>query len=963
MLTFHVLGPLEVRSGGRPVRICGGKPRMLLATLLLEAGHVVPVDRLVEVLWPERPPPSAQANIRTYVSSLRSDLGADLIRARGAGYVIEVADDALDLRMFERLAERAEDLAAALRLWRGAPLADLPGSPLWERRLGRLHDLRLSAAERLTDALMEWGDHAAAVRELRALVEEHPFREDLWQRLMVALHRCGRKAEALRAYRELREQLVSELGVEPGAGVRRALQEILADEPGESGEPRRPGESRELEQPGGARSPAHPSGPAAPPRQPAVRPGQLAVSPGQPAVPPGHLAVPRPQPAVLPRQLPPDIPDFTGRDAALAALVRGSPLTVITGPPGVGKTALAVHGAHLLKERHPGGQIYLVLGRRDPSDVLAELLVSLGVQPPPSRHGRAGLARSLLAERPALLVLDDARDAEQVRRLLPGNGDCTVIVTSRRRITELPGALRLHLDALTPEEGLELLRAILGEERVAREPEAARAIVDACAGLPLAIRDAGARLLARPTWPLAVLMERLADGGSAALGKVRERLADALRHVPREAAKALPTLGALGTRTLPGWLVAAVLDRPNALDQAGALDLLDRLVDAHLLDPAETGPGGQPRYRIPEPVRHFAVTEQPDRAALARVLAAWTAATEHVTTRLPANVFTFPSAAPRQGVPEYTLSRLAADPLGWFEAEHELLVDSVRLAASQGLAGPAWALAAAMVPYCDLRCHFGAWRETHRAALSAARRAGDEYGQAAMLRGLGQVCLYQDRYGEAATLFGDARRIFRDLGDVRGEAAAVCGLGAVSQFHGRPADALRHFRRALGMFRTLGDRAGEAYARQAIGRVLLGTGDLERASTSLTRAMRLARELADPHREGCVSVQVGRLHQLRSEPEEAMRSQERALDLFDALGDRHCGAYAMQGLARLQAARGEWTLASARLERSCAIFKQLGDRSGEASATQMLGELLLSAGRPGQARGYLERASALRRQL
>ncbi|WP_327088863.1 tetratricopeptide repeat protein [Nonomuraea sp. NBC_01738] len=861
---------------------------MLLATLLLNAGHVVGADLLVEVLWPHRPPRSAQANIRTYVSSLRADLrsAAGMLRGDGSGYAIDVGPGALDLLEFEELVADGRQ-AEALALWRGTPLSDLPGSPLWERRLTPLHEVRLRAAEELIGRRIGAGDHAGAVSELRSLVAEHPYREDLWERLLLALHQSGRKAEALRAYAEVRAQLVDELGVEPGAGLRQAHELILRDAPVHS----------------------------------------------------------------VPQQLPPDLPDFVGRSAALGALATGVPLAVISGPPGSGKSALAVHAGHLLRERFPAGQVHLDLDGREPDELLAEALRALGVpEPPASGHERAALLRSTLAARPMLILLDDAAGAEQVRPLLPGHGSA-VIVTSRRKITELPGALQIELGEFSEDEALRLLGRIAGSDRIAREPEAAGAIVAACGHLPLAVRSAGARLLARPGWSLRVLRERLDDDRLTELREVRLSLDSGYRRLPAEAARTMGTLGLLGGHPQPGWVIGAVLDRHRADD------VTDLLVDASLLRLVGTDPVGQPRYLVPDLIGAHALESHFDPAALARVLAAWTATTEHAMARLPTTVFSLTSArAPRWRLPDQTLDRLTADPAGWFEAEHNTLVGAVRVAAGAGLADSAWGLAAAMVPYFDLHCHFDAWRQTHTLALAAAQAAGDRYGEAAMLRGLGQVCLYQDRYEESVSCFTRARLIFHDLGDVRAEATSICGLGAVSQFRGHHLQALGHFRRALAMFLAAGDQSGEAFTRQAIGRVCLKNGDLAQASRWLDEAMRLAQELGDSHREGCVSLQIGRLQQ-------AMSFHRHALDIFETLGDRHCGAYALQSLAGLQVARGEWAPASDGLERSLEIFQELGDRSGEALTTQMLGELHHSAGRTTLARDYLEHASTLRRSL
>ncbi|GAA3148080.1 AfsR/SARP family transcriptional regulator [Nonomuraea roseoviolacea] len=887
-VTFHVLGPLEVRTSGQPVRISGKKPRLLLATLLLDAGGVVGADQLVEVLWPERPPRSAQANLRTYVSSLRTDLGEEgrCLRGNGSGYAIDVPEGALDLLVFEELVGQAR-YEEALSLWRGAPLADLPGSPLWDRRLDPLHEVRLRAAEELISRRMDQGDHAGAVSELRGLLAEHPYREDLWGRLLLALHRGGRKAEALRAYATVRQLLVDELGVEPGTGLRAAYESILADE----------------------------------------------------------------APPAAPRQLPPDIPDFTGRTDALAALNEPFQVAVISGPPGAGKTALAVHAAHALREKFPAGQLHLDLDGREPADLLAEALRALGADPPPPTvHERSAHFRSLLAERPMLVLLDDALDASQVRPLLPGN-DSVVIVTSRRRITELPGSRHIDLGELPVDDALRFLGRIVGPERVAREQDDARAIVEACGGLPLAVRSAGARLAGRPGWSLAVLRQRLEDDRLNELQEVRVSLDRSYRDLPDEAARMLGTFGRLGALAQPGWVVDAALDRHRADD------VTDLLVDVNLLELVGTDPVGQPRYRVPDLIRRHALERTPDRDALGRVLAAWTATTEHAMARLPTTVFSLTAPrTPRWRLPEQTLERLTSNPLDWFEAEHDSLVAAVGVAAEAGLAESAWGLAAAMVPYLDLHCRLDTWQRTHSVALEAARAGGDTYGEAAMLRGLAQVALYQDRYEEAADGFVRSRQLFHDLGDVRAEATTICGLGAVSQFRGRPAQSLGHFKRALAMFLAADDPQGEALARQAIGRVCLKSGDLTQASESLAQAMRLAQELGDSHREGCVCLQMGQLH-------EAVSFHHHALDIFESLGDRHCGAYALQSLARLQVRRGDLAPASAGLQRSLEVFQELGDRSGEMSSTQLLGELYRTAGRTGLALDYLKQASDLRRHL
>ncbi|GAA1688640.1 BTAD domain-containing putative transcriptional regulator [Nonomuraea maheshkhaliensis] len=955
--TFAVLGPLQVRAADQSVRIAGTKPRLLLATLLLDANQVVASDALIEVLWTGNPPSSATANLRTYVSSLRGVLGAveARIAAHPSGYAIEVEAERLDLLLFEDLVARArasartEEAAARLRralaLWRGTPLGDLPASPVWDARLRSLTQARLAAAEELIAVKLAAGEHTSAVEDLRELIGEHPYREDLWQRLILALHHTGRRAEALHAYTAVRRQLIEDLGVEPGQDLREAHALVLAGERVLAGE-------------------------------------SVSASMPAPASAPVPASVVGPPP---PYQLPADIPDFTGRAAAVAALTRslsaqelapeGPPsIAMVVGPPGVGKTALAVHCAHAVRGGYPAGQLHLCLGGTDatpadPAELLAEALRALGVLDaalPPTVHERSALYRSLLAERPMLVFLDDAADAAQVRALLPGNG-CAVLVTSRRRITELPGTRLLELDVLPPEEAEELLGRIVGPSRLAAERQAALAILDSCGHLPLAVRVAGARLAGRPGWPLSVLQQRLADESSrldelrAGDLEVRGSFERSTRRLTSEAATTFRALGLLGPASVPGWVADAVLGRHRS--EA----VVDSLVDANLVRLDGTDALGQPRYRLYDLMRCQARQQsggEAERQALARVLGGWTSATGHATARLPTTLFSLTPDEPAPwSLPDETLARLTSDPLSWFEAERQSLVEAVQLAAGTGLATSAWGLAAALVPYFDLHCRFEEWQLTHRLALDSARAAGDRRGEAAMLRGLGQVCLYQDRYAEACDMLKRARTIFRELGDVRGEAISICGLGAASQFSGEHLRALGSFRHALAMFLAVGDRSGEAYARQAIGRIYLSLQDLRQASRWLSEALRLARELGDAHREGCVSMHLGRLHDLKADADEAMRCQGRALDIFETLGDRHCGAYAMQSLGGLQVARGERSDGSDRLRASLAVFQQLGDRSGEAASFQTLGELYRSAGRTALASNYLHRAVELRQEL
>ena len=401
--------------------------------------------------------------------------------------------------------------------------------------------------------------------------------------------------------------------------------------------------------------------------------------------------------------------------------------------------------------------------------------------------------------------------------------------------------MRLELDVLPRGEAEEFLGRIVGVERLAGEREAAaRRSCATATTCRWPCRIAGARLAGRPDWSLRVLRQRL-DDESGRLGElcagdlgVRASFNRSYRLLPADAALTFRVLGLLGPDSLPGWVVDAVLDRHRADD------VMDLLVDANLLQLAGTDPIGQSRFRLHDLLRCAAMEKaggEPERHALTRVLGAWMAIAENATARLPTTVFGMTSEkAVRWNLAGDTVGRLTADPLSWFDAEHDALVGAVRLAADAGLVQAAWGLAAAFVPYFDLRCHFDAWQHTHRIALAAARLAEDLDGEAAMLRGLAQVCLYQDRYAESARMYPRrSRAIFRELGDTRGEATSICGLGAVNQFCGGHPVALEHFRKALAMFLAIGDQGGEAYARQAIGRVCLESGNRPRPRSGSAR--------------------------------------------------------------------------------------------------------------------------------
>jgi DNA-binding SARP family transcriptional activator len=958
-LEFRVLGPLEVLADGQPVPLGGRKPRLLLATLLLTPNRPVSTEHLIAVLWPTDPPRSAAANLRTYASALRARLG-ERIQSRPPGYVVTAADEELDLTRFALLAAegrrlrdagRPTEALAALRkateLWRDAPLADLPASPLWTAVLHPLAEQRLTARQDRLALQLVHSDHEvdSAIAELRGLVAEHPLREGLWQQLISALHGCGRRAEALRAYADLRRTLADELGVEPGPALHQLHLALLGE--------------------------AEPGDPAA------DTPTGLA----------GCL-------------LPADLPDFTGREEPLRSLIahirarsHGTPaiamiseppqhhsapaVAVISGPPGIGKSALAVHAGHAVRAHFPDGQLYLDLGGagtrpREPGELLGELLRTLGVSGgalPVGVEERAGRYRSLLAERRALVVLDNAASTGQVRPLLPAGPGCAVVVTSRSRLTDLAGAVQVELEPLTPAEAHLMLARIAGAERVGAEPRAANEILGACGYLPLAIRIAGAKLAGRRGWPLDVLAGRLADESRrlrelrvGQLG-VHASIDISYQQLPAAAARAYRLLSLLGDAPFPGWVLGAVLDRADADAE------LDALVDANLVQLVGTDSVGQPQYRLHDLLllyaREAAALDPPAdrRDAVARVAGGWLARVERAVATLPAHVFTpsrrFAARWPRGTAPlEGT-----GDALAWLDATRPATVTAVAHAAAQNLDDLAWELAVALVPYLDLRSHLDEWQRTHRLALAAARRAGNAYGQAALLRGLGQLHLYRDAYRPAAEAFHHSVTLYRRIGDERGEASALSGLGAVHRVRRAFGAALDCYRRALGIFVRAGDQHGEAYARAAIGAVRLGQGATGPASEWLSEALRLAELTGDRHRAAHVRHLLGQCLLHTGEVDRAAASLERSLAEFETIGDRHGTAYALRTLGEVAVERGENALAATLLDRALSIVRGLGDRRAEADVRRALSAVHRAAGRNALARTHLARAETLDRAL
>ncbi|MFG2057047.1 BTAD domain-containing putative transcriptional regulator [Micromonospora sp. NPDC048930] len=931
-VVFNILGPLEVRGRSGPVPLPGARQRIVLAALLLRRNRVVSVDELIDGLWPERPPATAREQVLTVVSALRRQLGDNgrpgvdrLLVTRSPGYLLRVGDGQLDVARVERLVREAEreDLApqpravalrAALALWRGPALADVP-APFATAEAHRLAELRLAILVRVIDLELTLGRHAALVPELTRLVEEHPLRERLRGQLMIALDAVGRTAEALEVYRDGRRRMADELGIEPGTELRQLERAILA----------------------GTR-PRADAGQPAPPSRPETGP--------EPAPVPDQDPGPPPPPVARPAQLPADLADFTGRGTEVdelrrrltsaAATATAVPVAVVSGKPGVGKSALAVHVAHLLRSDFPDGQLYVDLhGTQDrpqqPADVLGRALVALGTHRaaiPDDLEERILLYRSVTAERRVLVVLDEAASAAQVRPLVPGGSGCAVLVTSRSDLADVAGVHHLDLDVLPDADALALLRATVGAERVAAEPAVAARLVELCGWLPLAVRIVGARLAARPHWSLRRMADRLADQhrldelhhGDL---EVRASLELSFRGLDPHADAAAQLLALLAAPSFPTWVAGAVLQRPVAVAEA----LIDQLVQHRIVEYAGQDALGQDRYRFHDLVRlllreraEARIDEADRRTAVVAGLNAWLGYALSAMRGLPDKQFPGlePAITGTALLDPTVRSAAASDPVSWYEAESESLLAGVRQAYDLGLDELCGALTHVLGPFLEMRGAVDAWRSVNALAEAAAERAGDR-------RMTALAMLYRSRADE-----------YRALPD-----AARCAETAAE------------------LFAALDDDCGQAHALNRLTYLQGYLGHLPQARESAERALVLAERVGSLWCTARARQHLGAIEREHGRLREAEQQLRRALDLYTACDSRSSQADVMNGLARVYHDAGRFADAIELLTTTLSIFRELRDPYGEVITLYRFAGIHLAAGRDAEAVVAAEQALAI----
>ncbi len=960
-MRFRILGPVEVQVDGGWSSISAPKLRTVLAVLLLRAGEIVSIDQLVDEVWPDDPPARAINLISGYVHKLRRLIGdpeGRVVVTHAPGYQLLAKAGDIDAWRFSRLAADGREalftgdsqgaaalLSEALTLWQGSrALPDVPASGLVSAEASRLEEARVEALELRIQADLGCGRQGQVVAELRRLLADHPMREGMWALLMRALYGSGRQAEALEAYAQAREVIAEELGVDPSAELRQLHEQMLQADAASGSQ-------------FSATKTVAADSPFAPTPAPSARPAPAVAADGAP--PPSGASGPLSPAVTLPAsqvaQLPADIPDFTGRAEHLQKLRDllsgprrpGSPGAVVVaaviGAGGLGKTTLAVHAAHLLRTHYPDGQLYAnLLGASQhpasPGDVLARFLRDLGMDPgriPGDEEERAAHYRSRLTDRKVLIVLDDARDAAHVRPLLPGSASCAVLVTTRNRMPDLAGSRFVDLDVLELAEARDMFAGIIGQRRAEAEPDATDEVLTACAGLPLAIRIAGARLAARGSWTVRNLARRLADE--------RRRL-DELKTGDL----AVRACFEVSFTSLPGPAVAEGVDPAHAfrllgmwqgpsigLPAASALigrpedsvaDALEVLVDAQLLQ----SPAPE-RYRFHDLLRTYAaeraVAEEPppDREAAVGRLLTWYLHSVVAMARLVSpHRDQVPLGPPGPAWNPLSFSALE-EALNWGEVERANLVAATQQAADWGMDEIAWKLPVAALSFFNRRSYRAEWVRTHGVALESVRRAGDRAGEAWVLNNLGMVH-GQLELPDAIGYFEQALAIRRESGDHFGEAQTANNLANTYLLLHR-FDALEPMQEALDIQRRTGHRYGEAVALINLGEAYLHLARTDEAIGCLRQAREIFRGVGDARGEGYALHDLGQAFLDRGRPDDALDRLDQALRIRRAGGERLAEAQTLRllGHAQLAAHRPEDSRES--WARALTLFEALQDQA------------------------------------
>ncbi|MFI6497871.1 BTAD domain-containing putative transcriptional regulator [Nonomuraea typhae] len=949
-----VLGPVEVRSGDEVVPLGGAKPKTLLAALIQQPRRVVSIEQLITYIWDESPPRSATSLVHTYVSALRRGLASvgrqSVLVTLPPGYLLDIQRADSDLETHEehldlaRRLEREGDHATAivhydhaLGLWRGPAFGGVEAD-FARARAAALEEDRLTIEEGLARCDLARGRPVESASRMMRVSAAYPLREEARGLLMRALYESGRRADALAAYRDGHRILRDELGVEPSLKLQDLHGQVLS----------------------GTLDPLVPQ-----PRAMVKGSGEQDVH--------GSLITAVDQ-YTVPRHLPPDIGDFTGRAEQLDKLRRfadgigrtATPMVVVSGFGGVGKSALAVHAAHLLRDHYPDGQLFADLrsvdGEAGVRDALGRFLGALGVsgaELPDTTENRVELYRRKMAGRRLMIVLDNVSGEHQVRKLLPGSAGCLVIITSRSRLTGLEAAEVVELEFFSSDTSVEMLSKMVGYERVAADPESTVTIARLCGGIPLAIRAAAGKLLARPHWPLRALANRLSDErrrlNELAVGDLEVRASLQLNYAelsgPHRRAFHLLTL--LDLPDFGSWLAAPLLD--VSLEEAE--DIVEHLVDLRLLEVAGVDALGRVRYHFHDLVQLFGAELAADEevsGAFGRMLGTWMSLVEVGARRLPRVTLGLQasSAAPAELDP-LLRAEVEANPTGWLKSETAAVVRAVERTHELGVDRMTIMLIASLLasPFAA-RNEFDGWQRTLDVALLAARSSTDRGAEAIVLAGLGQLFYEKDDFPVALEHYQQALRHAEAIGDAAVQALARVGIGTVHRDQGEFASATEYLTEGARIAERLGDRGLVAAARYGLGAIHRDGGDLKQAADSIRTCVKLYRQLDDKRGEALALRGLSLCHRAANDPNPAAELSRQAEMILLEAGDPLGAAYARQSLAKAMIRQGSLTETAPLLDSCGKVFRQHNDRFGVALATRTAGELAL-------ARGEYERAHEL----
>ena len=946
---FEVLGPVRVVEDARVVGPISPLRRRILAVLLARANRAVSAELLAEILWREAQPERPDKSLQVHVHRLRQvlDRPERLARVPG-GYLLEVGPDELDAAEFERLHAGARDarlgdaldLAVelfrdALACWKGSPYADIDDGAVVGPEAQSLSEARLIVHEELYEVEFARGRAREIVPELTELVAGFPLREGFTAQLMLALYRSGRQSRALTAYRAARRRLATELGVEPGRELRELYDAMRTEDPRlfVDGSPRR--------------SPARAT---APDRATSVRPSQLPPAPGA----------------------------FVGRGPELAALEAmsmsaDSPgIVVIAGMAGIGKTGLALRYAHATADRLGDGQLYLDLRGHapvpalEPIEALGHLLRGLGGDP-----ARAGGSveeataeyRSLVADRKLLVVLDNAASAEQVRPLLPAGPGCLTVITSRDRLTSLvarEGALRIGLDVLPADDGRALLDQLIGSERVAAEPDQAAELIEACAGLPLALRIAAAQLADEPLRTITDYLAELREHGLGALGldddepfAVAAAFDVSYERLDHETRRVFRLLGLIPGPDFTVNAAAAI----GGLSTVTARQAIRRLAGAHLLDEHASG-----RFRLHDLIRDYArdraVSEETERArqdALERLFAWYYGGKRAARAVLVANRRELLAPTLPHGVPELALADSHA-ATSWLHAEVDNIAAAVRAAHHHGGALRLWAwhLTIGLAVVMTNRGYVSLVLPLTQTALSAARAADDPVAIAHTLTEHGTVRFLAGLPVPEETL-AEALRSTEAIGD-DGAHAYCLNLAGVIELRNRDlARAEHHLTRALTVYRRAHDVGGQCLTLNNLGAVTYLLGDLPRTARTWEEILTLQGDQVT----NTTPIALANLIWVRimlGRPEGVDTLVERAAAAVAQVGDRSKAAQVAHTRAQWHRERGEYDLAVEQAVTAKTIADEMGMPHLQTGPREELGLCHLALGDLEAARAELEGA-------